>query len=266
MGRVLCGNVMAINGVNTVRRFTIRKLNDSRPYVASNTKGGSGREEGPFDWVGVYSAYGHTPAVFPGEAFAFVGSTDGSVGFTGTAIVDRIHIKWDIEKKAILEHYVYFSSNGALTEGAAVATDTTSPAPTSSKNMYVALDGTKQTHIRNMELVIVSKNKPYVDSDTDGWTKREKGPIDFQFRYGIYEGTPASLPTMGQDYVVAFYATPTSTWELAWGHIEGYEDFNVDHEGQENVSAVVIGSMSGFSGTMAGWIKNPAGDTKWPAA
>ena len=90
-------------------------------YLTSSTAGAKGRIPGNEDWDGSYEGYGKLPACLPGDAFAFIGSIDGTKGCAGNAVCNRIQIVFDIEGGLPIKHTVEFKANGALTRGAAAA-------------------------------------------------------------------------------------------------------------------------------------------------
>lgn len=262
MGTVVCGNAMAVNGVNTARNFRIILHNEGIPYAASNTNGSMGRVVSAFDWQGVYMMYGHTPVVFPGDNFTFTGSTTGTQGVSGAAICERIRIMWDVERGAPISALVFFASNGAFAYTGA-ATDVTVPNPPTAKNMFASF-GSALTNVRKMELEISSRVKPYSTADTLGWVKRNKGAIDAKCSVDLYTPDAADLPTIGTDTIAKFYVTETTFWELKWMHNQGFWNFETDHESDTNVSAVLEAAFTGYSAGGEGYIKNPAIVTKWP--
>jgi hypothetical protein len=87
---VVMGDKATINGVDTTQQWRINYLEDDRPYGASNTQMGMGRQCGIVDWTGKYWAYGSTPDVFPGDDFSFAGEADDGDGAAGTAIVEEM--------------------------------------------------------------------------------------------------------------------------------------------------------------------------------
>jgi hypothetical protein len=260
---VISGYKMAVGNANTVRRFRIFYQGTIPPYVASNTKNATGRVKGNKDWRGFFLGYGHTPPVFPGEEFTFTGSIDGSKGVTGTAICDRIQVDCPTEQGTPLEYAVFFSSNGELTLGGAVATDSTTPAPPSSVGLGASFGGAL-ADVRAWRLLVEAKNKPYASSSTDGWVKRVKGPIDATAQVTLYSDAPASLPKPNDDVIVNLYVSTTESWELKWCKVEGPQEYGADHESPEPVGGLVVAKFNGFqNGT--GSISAPSG-VKWPAA
>lgn len=262
---VISGTNLAINGEETARRFSLSSNNKLAAGVASNTQRGMLRRPGVKDWKGSYGGYGHTPAVFPGADFTFTGSLTGSQGATGEAICSRIVMNWDIERGELIAYRVYFEANGDLTFGAAAASDSSIPDPPTTQAMFIALDGGQQTQIRNMDLDISCRNRPYVTSDTDGDTKREPGNFDFLLRYGMYfDSDTVTLPTLETAYIAKMYVTASTFWELKWARIESVLEFQGDHEKDEPASCIVTAAMDASDGAAIGSITNPASSVVWP--
>ncbi len=264
---VISGISGAVNGASgiSMREWRIREVQRGPKWVASISQGGVSRKCGVKDWRGYYTGYGHTPVVFPGETFTFLGSVDGTLGVTGPAICDRIVVTWDIEAGKVIEYRVDFSGNGTLSKGAAAATDSGTPVIKCSTGMYVAIGGGRQTDIRYMRLVITAANRPYVSSDTAGQVKRLPGNIDAECIYKLYQGTPANLPALAVPNQLRFYVTAGTYWQLMWMLLEEIEDFGVNLEEAENVGATIKGAFVAYNGTGAGTIIDPATTTKWPS-
>lgn len=264
---VISGISAAVSGASgiTMREWRIREIQRGPKWVASISQAGVSAACGAKDWRGYFLGYGHTPVVFPGETFTFLGSVDGTLGVTGPAICDRIVITWDIEAGKVIEYRVDFSANGTLSKGAAAATDSGTPVVVCSTSMYVKIDAQNQTDIRYMRLVITAANRPYNSSDTAGQVKRNSGNINAECLYRLYQDSPANLPALAMPKVLRFYVTATTYWELTWMRLEEIEDYGVNLEEAENVGATIKGAFVAYNGTGAGTIINPATTTKWPA-
>jgi len=276
------GAVIHLDGSaeSTVRRWEIayRGLVDAE--VATNTQGGTHRIPGNTDWRGYYLGYGHTPSVFPGDSFAFKGTTDGTKGCYGTAICDSILIRCPIRQGTKIEYRVDFSADGSLKLAADVGStplvDDTSVAAFQSIGRKVALGGTSQTvdgtdvpQLHFWDFLVASRNRPYVHTNTAGSVQRNPGNLDARFRYGVYVDNPADttqLPTLQDEGMLKFYVTSTTFWELRWGLIEEIAQFGANVESAENVIAVVSGGLTTTSGDVKGSIYNPAGELKWGTA
>lgn len=273
---VISGILGAVNTISTVGKWSISYKADTQAYVASNTLGGTGRIAGNGDWSGSYDALGHTPAVLPGAAFAFLGTIDNVKGASGTAIVDKVEINWDIEGGKPISHTVTFSSNGALTLGAAVVTDATIPNPPSSIGTKVELGTvvtspvfTELTDVRTIRLTLSNDNKSYVSSGTAGQTKRTKGNFDCDFAISVYAGDWSTLPAPNTVKAVKLWVDATTFWLINWGMIGELSNLEVDRETAAPVGATVNGSLNGFAllngaTPTAGFVKNPATTQIWP--
>lgn len=257
--------------VSTIGEWEVSYEGDLQTFVASNTDGGTVSRDGNTDWSGQYRAKGHTPAVKHGETFAFIGSVDGTNGVSGDAIVDDIEIVIDIESGAIIEHTVNFSANGALTEGAAAASDATDvDAPTSigCKVKYHTVgalwDGseTELPDVRTVTIRMRSNNAPYNSSSTGGATKRTVGGLEADVSISVYTDDFSALPSINAYNEVRIFVDATDYWEfnfLQWGEHSG---LGADIEGQENVEATLNGTWSAYDDAatpVKGAITTPGG-------
>jgi len=270
---VLSGILGAVDGKKSVRSWTITTTNEIAAFVTSGGKHGTGRIAGNGDWNGSYEALGHTPEVMPGEALVFTGTIDGTNGATGTAIVDSVTINWDQEGGAPITHTVNFSSNGALTLGAAAATDVVVPTPVPSVACKVMLDlvgGTpaELVDVRNMSLTITAGNAAYKSSSSAGGTLRTAGNIDFTLSISVYTDDFANLPAAGDVKEVHLYVDDTLFWSLKWVIFGDASDLKVDVEEAAIVSATLNGAMNGTALLVAtqtlGEIAQPGPTVWWP--
>ena len=276
---VVSGKAGAVNGKSTVRKWSISYTADTKTFVASSTKGGTGRLAGNEDWSGSYDGYGHTPGVMPGGALSFVGSIDGTKGVSGTAIVDQVVITIDIEGGGIISHTVSFSANGALTEGAAAATDATLPeaytsigckaevADPAESPSYTALPD-----VRTITITMTANNSSYVSSDTAGQTQRCAGNLDVTIAISLYTNDPSTspIPAVNAEQFLQCYVSATEYWEFCAVRFGEHSDIEVDVEGNAIVGLTLNAGMSGWydlAGTITeGTIIDPAETTVWPAA
>lgn len=272
---VVSGMGGAVNGVSTVRGWSIDHAADLTPYVASGMKGGTSRVAGNKDWTGQYTCYGHSPTHFPGDAITFTGSIDGSNGCTGAAMVNEVTINWDIEAGGVINYTVSFEGNGALTFGASVATDVTVPSAFPANACKIELADVAASpsysevdNIRTITLTFTKSNPSYASSGTAGLVKRVEGNLDCSLSYGVYEGDPTAYIQPNTVQFVRVYVNATTYWEIKamrFGAVSGVE---VDIEGPNVVGATQNAEFEAFydlSGTMTeGVIINPAVVTKWP--
>ena len=268
---VISGIAGAVNGSNTVRKWSINYTADTKAYNASNTLGATGRLAGNKDWTGSYEAYGHTPAVKAGASFSFVGSINGTLGCTGTAIVDQVVITWPIEDGGPISHVVSFSGNSALVKGSAAATDATVPSPPSAIGTKVQLGTlvatpvyTELLEVRSITLTFTASNQSYVSSTTAGVVKRTKGNIDATLAIEVYcDGGFAGLPDVNAVNAVRIFVNATLFWEILWIMFSENSGLEVDVEGAAVVGATINGALNMFTliaaAQTAGSIKDPAG-------
>lgn len=274
---VLSGIAGAVDAVNTVGRWEVATTADIQKYIASNTKKGPVRIDGNKDWNGSYQAYGATPVKMPGDAFTFTGSIDETDGATGLVIVDQAEITIDIETGAVISHVVSFSGNGALTLGAAAATDVTTPDNPTSIGCKVELGTmvavpvyTELDNVRTITITFTAENPSYVASGDAGQTKRVAGNIDATIAISIYVDDPANIPAPNTWKMVRVFVAGLTHWEFhacIFGEASGIV---CDREMGAIVECTLNLQYSGFSEVDAameeGHIKKPGGATWWPAA
>lgn len=203
--------------------------------------------------------------MFPGDSFAGIFSIDGTNGVSGTARCESTVWTWDLEAGGYIVAQTSFGANGVLTPGAAAVTDSSTPQPSLVKGLYVALDGVQQSNVRRMRLLARRKLRRYCVAENDGQYKRTSSDLDMVGMWQVLEDNPANWPTIQARHIVRFMVTSSTYWEMTWMRIESVEPFGVDRYDTENpVGATITASFTGFNGTTAGTIKNPAGTTKWP--
>ncbi len=273
------GGLASAGGVSIplIRTWQIasKKANLSEVFHAS-TKGASEQVLGNKDWNGSFTCYGGLPVALPGEALVFLGSIEGTVGATGTAIVDSVDISADIEGGKPQEHTVNFSGNGALTLGAAVAADpAVSLAPTSIGckvelgTVITTPVWTAVTDVRNWKLTLSRANSSYGSSSTAGLIQRVKGNLSAAISYSAYCATFAALPAEGTETSIRLYTTASLFWEINYAKFGEVSGLLTDREGAGLVGATfnlafqAIGNLNGTTPTM-GTIKTPTPSTWWP--
>lgn len=254
---VISGISGLVNGADTIRNWKVTTTAAIQKFVASNTKSMTGVLQGNKDWSGQYAAYGHSPSSMPGAALSFVGSINGSKGIAGSALVDSVEIVIDIESGAIIAHTVNFSGNGALTIGAAVATDEVLPNCFSSIGCKVQTASyaaepsyAELTHVKTITLRFAAANPSYVDSGTGGLVKRESGNLSGSISIGLHGDTvdltniAAVLPNT--EKFVKVFVNATDFWLLQAIRFEGLTDLVVDRETAAIIGATLNGSFSGY--------------------
>jgi len=286
------GKFGAVDSVTTVRNWGIEQISASQPFVASNTKGGTGRRRGVKDWSGQYSCYGHTPPAMPGEFFDFEGYTApdndtwGANGLTyyGNAIVDSIALTLNFESSELFNFQTSFSGNGALARKSDVVSDATDPeAHTPLDARVLILDpggdvlgsdsgsasGGEEFCVTNLNFTITSATQTSVTSCTNGWTERHGGPIDMTGSMTVQDIDPSSFGLeIWDDVIIRIYVDGTDFWELKWVHIKDFTGLTVDRETGAIMSMGISFEMNGFLENYGtGRILLPgAGSNWWPPA
>lgn len=257
---VICGKAGAVTGEDTVTNWEVTYTGQPFEYYASNTDGASGQLAGNNDWSGSYKVLTGEPANMPGDGITFTGSVDGTNGCTGTAIIDSITVTAPIAAGGPVTTVVAFSSDGALTVGAAAATDTTEPQPPPAKLAKLNIAAGDIAGVQSITMVITSANKDYV---TSGETNRIAGNLTATLTYDILEGDFGNLPAPNADLIIKFYVTATIFWDLKWMLVENLTNLKVDIETNELVGATVNTKFNGFVSGVHGWIGQPGGTDLW---
>ena len=279
MGRIT-GKDGGINGIGCVRVWDVDSSRIGGRFSGSCAAGVIDRILGSKDWVGRYGAYGHTPTVMPGEAFAFIGSIDGSVGVYGTAIVESVRITSQIPQEENQEpkpvsHVVTFKANGALTKGAAVAADATianPPNPGDLKFQYatpaVSPSWTTLSEVYSAEILLSCRNPTYKPGSSVYQTYRLKGNLDAQVEIQCQADDFSDLPAEGTIQGIKVFVTDTLFWRIDWMLVEHLNAMRVPVEAGEIVSATpqLAFKPNTLVGAVAtkGQIINPSGSVWWP--
>lgn len=273
-----------VNGVDTMRRFTIVETERQPKAVASNTLLGTARRRGVRSWTGSYDAYGEQPVTgaMPGETFSFIGYgapaddiSGNGLRYEGDCVVKQVRIKWDWKSGAVLSHTVDFDGHLELSKASGADPGDADPPNLKqvggTKLTWAANTGTPATELANlssMELTISAAVADYVNSSTylSGvlWTGRKAGPIDWNLRI-VQEDDESIVGFSPGDFVnLRLFTDSTNYWELTTGLISGYSGFTVNRETGEIISRSIDVGMNAYYGSSAGVIKLPGGTTWWP--
>lgn len=286
---VISGKFGVVNGVDTVRNWSIEDAHDVKTYVASNTKFGTGRKTSVESWSGSFSPYGHTPVWMPGDDFSFVGYTGpdsqlpGGTGlrYSGTARVGQVTVNWGWQGGEIINHQTNFSGHLALTAtaaGAAVSDLVVPRVPTviGTKIDY-STDGnvwTEWTNLLSATLTLTCALQAFVNSSTvvSGrlWTGQRPGPLDWTLAVNEQDNR-RSLFAKGDVLYLRLYVTASLYWELKWAKVINFTGLTVDQETGAIMQQTVNFGMDAFDPTQTtydpdsiGHVLMPGGAQWWP--
>ncbi|MEA3351191.1 MAG: hypothetical protein U9Q82_11255 [Chloroflexota bacterium] len=260
---VISGEGGAVNGEECVRLWKLARISKPAMGVCSASDGAVLRAAGISDWQGVYTGYGHTPSVLPGTKFQFIGATRESKGATAIAsgaIMERTQIKWSIEAGGFIEFANYFACcEGAITFGAASASDSSTPDPSIARSCTINLTGCEE--LREMEMNLISRNPSYVTATTDGRRERDVGNKDGNFRCKIYT-KDASFPAESAVEEVEFGVGDGLKWIMKWAIVTLTAPLLQIEEGM--FEADLAGEFTGYYNGAKGNVTSPAGVNWWP--
>jgi len=263
-----------VNGMSAIRTWQVNDVSAPKKYVHSGTLGGPGRKRGIRDFTGSFGAYGGLPAVMPGAAFTFAGytaptnDTEGGTGdvYSGSAIVDQVAVTWNYETGDIIAHTVNFSGNGELARSTAVYTDETTPAIEVPIDLSITADGEDVCNVTTVTLTITAENKSYVNSCTDGWTKRKPGPIDATLAIAVQDTNPDEfVASIGDSILFNLFVNDTDFWLLKWMHYKDNSGLTVNRETGDIIGFTANFEFDGFAEGIAtpGEITEPGEVTAW---
>lgn len=278
---VISGVAGAVNGRSSVREWTVTGTEALNEFAGSNTNAGTGQAAGIKDWTGSYQAYGHTPSVMPGETFVFTGSTEGTLGGTGTARVKSVQIRINHETAEPISHTVNFEGTTVFTRGAAVAADASMPdihppisiADVELGTMVGAPAWTAIANWRTCDITLETSNPSYADSDSAGQMNRVRGKLTASISVALFMSDPSAVPAEGTAHririKVATGTAPAGCWLFHFVRVRN-SPVNVPIESGEKVDGTIEFAWSAYdlvdSAMTEGVIKNPAETTYWPFA
>lgn len=280
---ILSGRHAVVNGVSSVRNWTINNTQTAAKFVASNTLLGTGRRKAVRSWTGSFGGYGGVPTVLPLSSFSFAGycgPTDGVSGngitYSGTALVDSLTITWDWNAGAILSWVCNFSGHLALTKASASHSDTTDPEVPGSCGTKITYSDAGEDpediewpNLVTATLTLNSPSIPYVNSSTivSGacWTGRKAGIFDWTLAVTEQNDDRIAALEIGEDKALKLWIDDTDYWVLNWGHIEGYSGLQSNRETGAIIQRTVNLSMNGFLDGDTGAVTLPgAMSNLWP--
>ena len=270
------GKFGVVNGVDTVRNWSVNDQQTSNRFVASNTRGGSGRRRGVRSWAGSFGGFGGQPAVLPGEFFTFEGFTapdndasgTGEV-WSGTAYVDSMSMVWNWASGSLLEWTINFSGHLALSHASGSLDDVTIPDPEEVCGTRITYPTTEWQNLAQATFNLQCPSVQYVNSSSvvSGvcWTGRKKGIFDWTLAVVEQDDDRDPALEIGTDHKLKLWIDNTLFWKLHWGHVESYTGLTVDRQGGGIIQRTVNLAMNGLNGEV-GEITAPDGTVLWGEA
>lgn len=220
---------------------------------------------GNTDWRGMYRGYYYAPLPFAGDTFAFVGSLDGLVGATGTAICTRLQIECPITEGRPIRYSVEFAAAGALSLGAAVVSTVGDGAITTAIGRSLEIDEVAVPRLRGWKLDFVGDVKEYADTTVVGQVMRRRKACLARWSYQRHIDSPATdVPTRKATNVMNFFVDTAKSWDLTWGQVLNVNKLTADKESKEMTILEVSGNLLSPVSAVEGSIVDPEGATKWP--
>lgn len=273
---VISGYGGATDAGGSVGQWRAQHSADIQEVINSATKGAAMVLDGNKDWSGSFEQDLGQPSLMPGETSEPIKlSIDGSIGLAGNIITDQIQLEVDIEGGAPIKCTTNFSGNGALTIGAAVAADATSPDPPSSVERALHLAAVAAapsyaalTDVRKVTLTLQTDNQAYVSSSTAGANKRVKGNLKGTISIAVYASDLSTLPAPNTAKGVKIYVTATEFWLVEWVKFGDLTDILINRRTNEPVGATLNGQFSAYhtdgSAIKEGQIVLPDTTAYWP--
>lgn len=276
---VQSGKYGTVNGRSTVRNWQVSETTESKTYVASNTKGGTGRQPGINDWSGNFGQFGGLPSILPGETFEFIGYTapdNGVSGATGSrrrgsAYVESVAITLNWENNDIVSMVTNVLGNGELiTETGAPYDDTSEPdvPPGFEASIVFTMIGSDSGEeeilcAKSAVLTLTCPGQAYANSCTEGWRARKPGIIDWNLSVVVDEHQKPSGLEKGDKIEVRVKINDDDEIQLRWGQVKEFTNLNVNRETGEIISQTILIEMDGYAEGEEGLIM--VGETQfWP--
>lgn len=264
--------------VHAMGKWSVDLPSDAPEFSSTATAKGKARVAGNSDWSGSVEAYGHTPVIKPGDAFAFHGSLEGVNGISGNVIASGVAINIAQEGGEPIKHVISFEGNGVPTLGAeagvADAVVQTPYSPLELPVKWTAIETATPVEVtladvRSVALSISRVLHPYASSSTAKVKKRIAGPWDSEATVAFYVTDPALIPVRGLMYTLKLYATASTYWDINYAILQDISGIEVDRETGAIIACTLkfmfssVGMVGAAPGTpTAGYIKAP-GAVSW---
>lgn len=281
------GKFGVVNGISTVRDWSINDGHTPNIYSASNTLFGVSQARGVEFWDGNFNHYGHTPVVLPGEQFAFLGygapvnSVSGNGWrYSGQALVESSVITWDWGAGGILSVVENFKGHENLNEQGANGAEISDvsipsiPHVACTRFDYSVDNGSNWLTWNNLVqgvLTLTCELQEYVNSSTtvdDAGTCRVwKGNLPGRVLWTLAvteQNMDRSIFAKGDVIQMRLYVSDTEFYLLKWAMVNDFTGIQVNRETGAIVQQTVNLGMHGFD-TAAGSYSASTGQVLLPS-
>jgi hypothetical protein len=281
------GTISTAGNLHTVKNWSLTVETSPPTYRASNTKLGTGRVAGRFDWSGTFEQITLAPdtMLWPGNEISIQLYTAPDSGipesagrvYTGTAIISEIALTWNWRDEEIPMTVISFQAASVLVEdvGTPPTDNTIIPDPVSICGLKIKYYDKADPavlqewyNVARAELRFTAENTEVNNSSNyvpaGCYVDRTRGPIDFNL--SILEDNDAML-NLGSSVAASvnhisiqdnpeirlYTNSALSTyWKLQWAHIMSVNDLTVDIETGKIIEQTVNLGMQGFRYTDEG--------------
>lgn len=292
--------------IGSCRDWSATVKSDVKSWVASNTYGATSRIAGNQDWNGSFKTYLATPAILnmmPGANFLFkgyvasptdIGGANGPI-YGSAVMVESTTVNWNWQSADPISHEVSFANNDSggfqsfnPTGTSTIVPDVTAPivaSPIGLTHKYAAVGGSFNSfpNATSATLKVMTSNKDYLNSSTNGWKKRVMGIVDATYsitcQVDDFDPYTASSPFTGTgawpvamtpntNYELKLYTGATIFWDIQWMMFHGFSNFRVDRESGAIVQVTLEFGLASYDlGTAAqGHIILPGATTWWSSS
>lgn len=262
-----------------VREWSINPDAQTKKIGCSGSNGAPIRVAGNLEVTGQFTAYGHTPLIWPGQGFGFIGTVAADEGVSlNTCRVESVVISCNAESGDPISYVTNFAVSGTpLTELAyGDPADVPDPGPVTtfpSAGLGVSIDKTSPfsayvalPEVRSWQLTLTTQNPSYASSGTNAFQSRVAGLLDATVQIqGYADATDlwsGNLPDIGEIASYRLYVTSSLYYLLDFGFCES-KPGSVDIEGNAIVPYTLNLGLTAFAGTDEGSLVTPGGVTLW---
>lgn len=274
-----------VNGVSTVRNWSVQDSHNAAPAIASNTGFGVARRPAIHDWSGNFSVFAPLPPAYPGEAINFIGymAPDDNISgvgqrYFGTALISQAVLSMNWSGGENIGWGLDFGGHLELENANASAEilDSTAPSiyPIAGAYVEYSTDGVSWstwTDVATLQLTLLCSLQTFVNSSTyvgsKLWTGRRAGNMDWNA--SITEHNVDRLRFQkGQQIWLRLHLNASGSyfWELKFGLIRDFTGIQVNRESGAIIQQTVNVDMNANSvddGEL-GHVKRPDSVIWWP--